>query len=160
MWAEAIADPAAGVGRWFSWGPEDCEGVPPCMGRNVVVPSVGCAQGSWGSESGYSGIRSALASFGSRTYADYLVDALVNTWARRLSIDGFTVDVSGEYRCMLQTAGVGSRDAWAEIVQRTRAAHPAAVFSGEAYGSWEDVIQVPNLTPTASARHSDRPDRT
>lgn len=48
VWAAAAAAPRSDVGEWFSWGPEDCSGIPTCPGRNVVVPSVGCAQGSWG----------------------------------------------------------------------------------------------------------------
>ena len=84
VWAEATANKDSDVGKWFSWGPESCAGIPPCMGRNVVVPSVGCAQGSWASESGYSGVKSALASFGSESYARYMVDAMANSWTRNL----------------------------------------------------------------------------
>ena len=76
VWAAATENIQSDVGRWFSWGPESCDGVPPCSGDNVVVPHVGCAQGSWGSESAGRGIKSALASFGSATYADYLSDDL------------------------------------------------------------------------------------
>ena len=90
VWAQAQADPHSDVGRWFSWGPESCEGVTPCMGGNVVVPSVGCAQGSWASESSFSGVPSALASFGSPSYAEYLVDSMANSWTRNLGIDGCT----------------------------------------------------------------------
>lgn len=83
VWAQASADKNSNVGKWFSWGPEDCSGVmqcsypkiAPCNSQNPVVPGQGCAQGSWGSISACQGVRSALASFGSRTYADYVVDA-------------------------------------------------------------------------------------
>ena len=44
VWAQAVADKASDVGRWFSWGDERCTGIPPCSGANVVVPGVGCAQ--------------------------------------------------------------------------------------------------------------------
>ncbi|KAL1499974.1 hypothetical protein AB1Y20_012653 [Prymnesium parvum] len=141
VWAEAKASRDSGVGRWFSWGPEDCSGVPPCSGRNVVVPRVGCAQGSWGSENGFSGIPSAMASFGSEGYAEYLVDAMVNTWSRNLGIDGYCEDVSANYGCMLQTDGRGSLPYWVGIVDRVRRQQPQVVFTGEGYGSWDDVIR-------------------
>ena len=76
VWAQAAADPRSDVGRWFSWGPESCAGVAPCRGRNVEVPGVGCAQGSWGSETSASGVRSALASFGSEAYANCVAAAI------------------------------------------------------------------------------------
>ena len=41
VWEEAKANKNSDVGRWFSWGNQDCAGIPPCSGRNVVVPSVG-----------------------------------------------------------------------------------------------------------------------
>ena len=88
VWAQATADKTSDVGQWFSWGPESCEGIPPCCGANVVVPNVGCAQGSWGSESGFSGVKSAMASFGSAAYADYMVDSMANSWTANLGIDG------------------------------------------------------------------------
>ena len=99
VWEVARTQKNSDVGRWFSWGPESCAGVPPCMGRNVVVPSVGCAQGSWGSEGMTTGVKSAMASFGSPTYESYLVDAFANSWGRNLGIDGFTIDVSANYPC-------------------------------------------------------------
>lgn len=46
VWAEAKRSPDSGVGKWFSWGPEDCEGVSTCSGRNVVVPGVGASERS------------------------------------------------------------------------------------------------------------------
>lgn len=141
VWQEAVADPHSDVGSWFSWGPENCRGVAPCSGANVVVPSIGkCAQGSWGSESGYSGIRSALASFGSATYADYMVDAMANTWTKGLGIDGYCEDVSANYGCMMQTGGRGSMPAFKGIVSRVRARQPQLVMSGEDYGSWAQVL--------------------
>jgi hypothetical protein len=74
VWSAAVADTRSDVGRWFSWGAENCRGIQPCMGRNVVEPGVGCAQGSWGSLGETSGVKSALASFGSSTYASHLED--------------------------------------------------------------------------------------
>ena len=73
VWTEAVANIASDVGKWFSWGPENCSGVPPCDGTNVAVPKVGCAQGSWGSKGMHTGVQSALASFGSTSYANYMV---------------------------------------------------------------------------------------
>ena len=63
---------------------------------------MGCAQGSWGSEGACKGVKSALASFGSRSYVAYTVDAYANTWVGRLGFDGFTEDCSGNYPCMFQ----------------------------------------------------------
>ena len=40
VWAQAT-DRSSDVSSWFSWGPESCDGVIPCMGRNVEVPGVG-----------------------------------------------------------------------------------------------------------------------
>ena len=47
------------------------------------------------------------ASFGSRSYANYMVDA-GPTLTRNLGIDGYCEDVSANYGCMLQTQGRGS----------------------------------------------------
>ena len=41
----------------------------------------GFAQGSWGSEGAGRGVQSALASFCSPTYKEYMADALGNSWA-------------------------------------------------------------------------------
>lgn len=142
VWADAIANKSSGVGQWFSWGPEDCSGIPSCMGRNVVVPGVGCAQGSWGSLYSEQGIKSALASFGSQSYADYMVDAMANSWTRNLGIDGYCEDVSANYPCMLQTQRKGSLPYWAAIVARVRSLQPQLVMSGENYGSWEELIEA------------------
>ena len=96
------ADRCCHQGRWFSWGPENCTGIPTCWGDPVRVPGVGCAQGSWGSLGSGSGIQSAMASFGSQEFADYMVDAMANSWSRNLGIDGYTEDVSWGYGCMMQ----------------------------------------------------------
>ena len=73
VWAEAKADKTSDVGKWFSWGnwtpSEGCGEVPDCYGAPVRVPGVGCAQGSFRSESQTAGVQSALASFGSKEYA-------------------------------------------------------------------------------------------
>lgn len=134
VWAQAVADKASDVGQWFSWGDEDCTGIPPCSGANVVVPGVGCAQGSWASESGFSGIKSAMASFGNQGYADYMVDSMANSWTRNLGIDGYNEDVSAAYSCMLQTNGRGSVPFFKEIVRRVREKQPQ-VCSTHAGGS-------------------------
>ena len=105
VWAEAKADKSSEVGKFFSWGPESCAGVPMCDGSNVVVPGVGCAQGSWGSKGKNpktEGVQSALASVGSKEYADYMADAMTNTWTGNLGIDGYTEDCSCNYACMMQ----------------------------------------------------------
>lgn len=140
VWAQAKAKKDSDVGRWFSWGPEDCAGLYGCPGRPVEVPGVGCAQGSWGSEGGSSGVESAMASFGDAGYADYLVDAMANSWSRNLGIDGYTEDVSAKVGCMLQTQGKGSMPFFRAIVQRVRSQQPQVVMSGESYGSWDDVV--------------------
>lgn len=145
VWAEAKADKASDVGKWFSWGPESCEGVAPCDGSNVKVPGVGCAQGSWGSKGSdpkTEGIQSALASFGSAEYADYMVDAMANSWTKNLGIDGYTEDCSANYQCMMQLSDPekGSLPDWAAIVGRVRKQQPQLVMSGEGYGSWAEMI--------------------
>ncbi|KAL3931040.1 MAG: hypothetical protein SGPRY_001289, partial [Prymnesium sp.] len=134
VWADAKRSPDSGVGKWFSWGPEDCEGVSTCSGRN-------CAQGSWGSEMGFSGIESAMASFGSEAYASYLVDAMAHSWTRNLGIDGYCEDVSANYPCMMNTRGKGSLPYWYDIVERVREEQPQVVMSGEGYSSWDEVIR-------------------
>ena len=145
VWAEAKADKTSDVGKWFSWGPESCEGVAPCDGSNVKVPGVGCAQGSWGSKGSdpkTEGIQSALASFGSAEYADYMVDAMANSWTKNLGIDGYTEDCSANYQCMMQLSDPekGSLPDWAAIVGRVRKQQPQLVMSGEGYGSWAEMI--------------------
>ena len=154
VWAEAKANKDSDVGSWFSWGPEDCAGVTPCAyvagaGSNIVVPNVGCAQGSWGSDgadpknfSRQLGVPSALASFGSQSYADYLVDAFSNTWTKNLGIDGYTEDCSAKYDCMARVAdpAKGSLPDWAAIVGRVREQHPQIVMSGEGYESWAEMM--------------------
>eukprot|EP00039_Didymoeca_costata_P024594 m.10789 g.10789 ORF g.10789 m.10789 type:complete len:592 (+) comp4319_c0_seq2:479-2254(+) len=145
VWATAIEDKASDVGRWFSWNatPADaCDGINPCDG------SV-CAQGSWGSTGMKSGVKSAMASWGSPTYADYMVDSLANSWAANLGVIGFTVDCSANYvpggSCphgMLQCPGGDGQLAWAAIVAKIRQLQPNVVTSGEAYGSWDEVIRA------------------
>ena len=82
-----------------------------CNGNNPCVAGVGCAQGSWGSEGAFKGVRSALASFGSPEYASYLSDAMANSWARSLGVDGFCTDCSGS---------CGSSNCWPAISPRGR----------------------------------------
>jgi len=115
------------------------------LGLEQVVPGVGCAQGSWGSKGSdpkTEGVQSALASVGSKAYADYMVDAMTNTWTGNLGIDGYTEDVSCNYGCMLQLTDPekGSLPDWANIVKRVRATHPQLVMSGEGYGSWAEMV--------------------
>ena len=90
---------------------------------------------------GFTGIPSAMASFGSPGYADYMVDAMGNTWTRNLGIDGYCEDVNANYGCMLQTQGRGSMPSWRQIVARVRALQPQVVMSGEGYSSWDDVAR-------------------
>lgn len=113
-----------------------------CYGNPVKVPGVGCAQGSWGSEGMDDGVQSGLASFGSTTYAAYLADAMANSWTKNLGIDGYTIDCSANYPCMLQTAGGNSAqlDFYLGIVGKVRETQPQVVMSGEGYGSWDEVI--------------------
>lgn len=139
VWKEAAANPSSGVGKWFSWGPKDCKGVPSCEGTNVITDTA-CAQGSWMSESETKGIPSALASFGADSYFEYMVDALSNSWTKNLGIDGYTVDTDANYPCMLQTEGKGGGYYWSKIIERVRAQQPQLVHTGEGYGSWAEVI--------------------
>jgi hypothetical protein len=105
--------------------------VPDCYGAPVRVPGVGCAQGSFRSESQTAGVQSALASFGSQEYADYMVEAYAETWTKGLGIDGYTEDISANYGCMLQTGGKGGLPFWHEIIARVRQRQPQVVQSGE-----------------------------
>ena len=151
VWSEASADRHSDVGRWFSWGAENCSGIPmcanpkfpPCPEQNPTVPGQGCAQGSWGSDGACEGVRSALASFGSPGYIEYMVDAYANSWTRNLGIDGYTEDCSGNYPCMLQVpARMRGLPAWGAIMRRVKVLQPHVVHSGEGYGSWEEVIEA------------------
>ena len=142
VWAQAT-DRSSDVSSWFSWGPESCDGVIPCMGRNVEVPGVGCAQGSWASESSTTGIKSGLASFGSAAYSRYLIDSMANSWTRNLGIDGYCEDVSANYGCMMQVPrDEGSLPSFRRIVAAVRESQPQLVMSGENYGSWEGLIEA------------------
>ena len=118
------ADRCCHQGRWFSWGPENCTGIPSCWGDPVRVPGVGCAQGSWGSIGANKGVPSALASFGSPEYAAYLADAMANSWTRNLGIDGYTIDCAANYNfCMLQTKDAQG-DFYKGIVGKVRETQP------------------------------------
>jgi len=126
---------------WFSWGATRAD---ECWGSNPNG-----AQGSWGSDGGWSGWQSALASWGKQTYVDYLVDALANSWVKNLEVEGFTVDCiccydRGDYNCnngMMNVPDGSAQTAFGKIVQQVQAKMPNAVFSGEDYFSWEDVIR-------------------
>ena len=67
VWAQASKDKDSDVGRWFSWGPEDCTGITACdspgvavdPSANIVVPGVGCAQGSWRSDGANDGFHAS-----------------------------------------------------------------------------------------------------
>ena len=32
IWAQAKRDKTSDIGRWFSWGPPNCSGIPACYG--------------------------------------------------------------------------------------------------------------------------------
>ena len=145
VWKEANASKSSDVGRFFSWNvteEDHCWGNNPDGGNGVF------AQGSWGSDGADSGIDSALASFGSTAYADYLVDSIAHSWTKQLGLSGYTLDVSANYdpsdpECpsgMLQCEG-DSLGKWSEIVDRIRAQQPQVVFSGEWYSSWKEVMR-------------------
>ena len=88
-WGQAKADHGSDVGRWFSYNATPAD---QCCGTNPADGQGGFAQGSWGSEGIGKGAQSALASFCSPAYAEYMADALANSWANTLAVDGFTVD--------------------------------------------------------------------
>ena len=140
VWAQAAAAPRSDVGAWFSWNASDAD---ECWGHNPDG-----AQGSWGSDNSFEGEMSALASWGSAAYAEYLVDAMANSWTRNLGVDGYCIDCIGCYQrgtnhCasgMLQVVDGDAEAAWRAITRAVRARQPQAVFSGEAYGSWAEVI--------------------
>ena len=145
-WKQAVADQTSDVGRWFSYGPtknsiRGCDGTNPCFTSGTTGKQM-CAQGSWGSTGAGKGVQSALASFGSPTYAAYMADAMANSWTRALGIDGYTIDCSANYDgCMLQTKHAQS-DFYNGIVGQVRQTQPQIVMSGEGYGSWEEILKT------------------
>ena len=144
VWKQAASDRASDVSHFFSW-----DGVTAnshCFGYNPKDDNGNPAQGSWGSTGADSGVLSGLASFGSPGYADYLVDALANSWTKNLGFAGYTIDCSANYppsqECpegMLQCDG-DAQGKWGDIVGRIRAQQPQVVVSGEAFGSWDEVM--------------------
>ena len=72
------------------------QGSEDCVETNETCKGVGCAQGSWGSDGAFTRIKSAMSSFGSPAYADYLVDAMANSWTKILNRQLCT-DCSGDY---------------------------------------------------------------
>ena len=140
VWREAAAAPQSDVGRFFSWNatpPQACR-----FGQNVDG-----AQGSYRSAK-TTGIPSALASWCSPTYADYLVDAMANSWTRNLGISGYTLDCASRYgkgNCgqdgMLQCPDGDGQLGWARIVGRLRQLQPQVAMSGEGFESWQEVIR-------------------
>lgn len=145
VWAQAKAAKFSDVGQFFSWNATEQDR---CFGSNPDGGDGVRAQGSWGSEGIGQGFDSALASFGSESYADYMVDALANSWTRNLGIEGYTIDCSANYgksqQCpsgMLQCHGDAQGTWGRDIVARVRALQPQVVLSGEAFGSWQEVIR-------------------
>ena len=157
VWKQAIADKQGTVGNFFSWNVTNND---TCWGPNPCDPKDGiCAQGGWPSITAFSGTSSALASFGSSEFADYSVDAMVNSWMKNIGIDGFTIDTSANYNdqnhnpfpkhqtkkeCpggMLQCQG-DAQAAWSAIVARVRQQQPHVVLSGELFSSWQEVIHT------------------
>ena len=145
VWKQAVEDQSSDVGKWFSYGPNP-KVVPGCDGRDVCFKSGStgkqiCAQGSWGSTGKQTGVKSGLASFGSPTYAPYLADAMANSWSRNLGIDGYTIDCSANYPCMMQTKTAQS-DFYNKIVGEVRKTQPQVVMSGEGFGSWDQMVSL------------------
>jgi len=106
VWKAAAKDPLSDEGRFFSWNATDddvCDGFNPCRSpefceeTNETCRGVGCAQGSWQSDGAFTGVKSAMSSFGSPAYADYLVGAMADSWTKNLGIDGYCTDCSGDY---------------------------------------------------------------
>merc|ERR1719229_1179992 len=89
VWAQADADKHSDVGKWFTWNATDAD---QCWGQNPDG-----AQGSWGSDGSWKGYKSALASWGSDSYVEYLSDAMANSWTKNLGIDGYCIDCIGCY---------------------------------------------------------------
>jgi len=142
VWNTALHNSNSKEHSFFSWG---ASGSDECWGHNPNG-----AQGSWGSSGSWSGYESALASWGSQNYANYLIDALANSWVKNLGVEGFTIDCvtcynRGTAQCkngMLQTPNGDAMSSWGKIVHSVRSQQPTAVFSAEIYNSWEDVIKT------------------
>jgi len=144
VFQQAISNPMSDVGKFFSRGANSSA---QCWGHNPNG-----TQGSWGSEGAFKGVMSSLASFCSKSYADYMVDALSNTWTANLGFDAYTIDISANYfpdwmglktMChdgMMQCTAGDGRAGWANIMQRVRAAQPHVVQSGEVYETWQDLM--------------------
>ena len=109
-----------------------------------------------GSSGPFKGATSALASFGSEEYADYLVDAMSNSWTKNLGIEGYCGDCSGNYVSTGGKTGKGSGcqagmmqtgqpadplPYFSKIIDRVRERQPQVVISGEYYTSWEMLIR-------------------
>lgn len=168
VWAQANASKTSDVGKFFTWNlktatEDQCFGSNPFGGGGY-----GFAQGSWGedgSDPATEGIQSAMATWGSKEYADYMVDAMANSWTKNLAVDGYTVDCAANYNshnsrlglpssssssnnlkgdCSagMQQCGGDAQGAWAKIVDRVRAQQPQLVLSGESFGSWAEVIHT------------------
>ena len=120
VWAQAKAAPKSPVGEFFSW---NATAEDECWG-----PNPDGAQGSWGSDGQGKGWDSALASWGSTAYADYLVDALANSWTTKLGIDSYCIDCltcyqKGNPDCksgMLQTPNGDALAAWSQVAKWIR----------------------------------------
>jgi hypothetical protein len=145
-WKQAAADTSSDVGQWFSWNATAAD---QCDGTNPKSDSGVEAQGSWGSNGAGKGIQSASASLCSDSYTKYMVDAMANSWTKNLGIDGYTIDCSANYQkgsCgqngMLQCPNGDGLAGWANIVGKVRKLQPQVVYSGEGYGSWEEVISA------------------
>ena len=86
VWKEADANKFSDVGRWFSWNATPAEA---CRyGDNVDG-----AQGSYRSEK-TKGVGSALASWCSPEYADYMVEAMANRSDVNCSFVAVSVSIS------------------------------------------------------------------
>lgn len=89
-----LSDRASDVGNFFTWNVTQED---QCFGTNPEGEDGIQAQGSWQSEGAFKGVQSAMASFGSPHYADYLVDSFANSWTKNIGIDGYTIDCSANY---------------------------------------------------------------
>jgi hypothetical protein len=87
------------------------------------------------------------ANAGHQEYADYLADALANSWARNLGIDGWIVDTSFQVPCAPGTnkdyGAPGGTEfiLYNQIIGKVRKTQPQVVLSGEDCASWDDAIE-------------------
>ena len=102
-------------------------------------------------------IPSLNANLAHQEYADYLADALANSWSRNLGIDGYIMDTSVQVPCSpginpkYNEPGGSEYIFYNEIIGRVRETQPQVVLSGEDCAGWDDAIAMNFQLPGTKA---------